>query len=219
KVSGEHDMPSVLDRELSDLSEDAFGHQYFSKALRNLIEGRHRPPFSIGLLGTWGTGKSTIKQLYLESLGSDSSGPKGKRRRDRFRPITFNAWKYGGDDDIKRALLRHVFVQLGGDEVELRRSLYQQVAESAQVRRNLGEWFKEAVLQNAATALLFMLVPAGIVGIGWLAAFSLGLSGQFGISAVLSVALIVGAFLARNVVDLRLKSPTLFSSQSGVTVP
>ncbi|MFD2053666.1 P-loop NTPase fold protein [Mesorhizobium calcicola] len=218
-ISGEHEMPSVLDRELSVLSEDAFGHQYFSKALRSLVEGRHRPPFSIGLLGSWGTGKSTIKQLYLESLASDSSGPTGKRRRDRFRPITFNAWKYGGDDDIKRALLRHVFIQLGGDEVELRRSLYQQVAESAQVRRNLGEWFKEAILQNAASAFLFVLLLASTVGIFWFASYSLGLSNQLGISAVLSVAAIVGAFLARNVVDLRLKSPTLFNSQSVVTFP
>lgn len=219
KVSGEHDMPSVLDRELSDLSEDAFGHQYFSKALRNLIEGRHRPPFSIGLLGSWGTGKSTIKQLYVKSLESDSSGPKGKRRRDRIRPVTFNAWKYGGDEDIKRALLRHVFIQLGGSEEELRRSLYQQVAESAQVRRNLGEWLKEAVLQNAASAFLFMLLLAGTVGVFWLASYGLGLSDQWGITAVLSFAAAVGAFLVRNVVDLRLKSPTLFNSQSVITFP
>lgn len=120
-------MPSILDKEVSELSNDAFGHHNFSNALKSLIEGKHRPPFSIGLLGSWGTGKSTIKELYLDSLASDSRGANGKKRRNRFRPITFNAWRYGADEDIKRALLRHVFIQLGGDDLELRQKLYQQV--------------------------------------------------------------------------------------------
>ncbi|WP_292415011.1 P-loop NTPase fold protein [Mesorhizobium sp.] len=218
-VSSDQNMHSVLDRELSDFSQDAFGHRHFSNALRNLIEGPHRPPFSIGLLGSWGTGKSTIKQLYLTSLEADSTGPNGKRRKNRFHPITFNAWRYGGDEDIKRALLLHVFIALGGDEVELRRSLYQQVSESGQNRRNLGEWLKEAMLQNAASATLFVLLMAATMGIIWLASYGLGLTNQWGLSVVLSVGAAVAAFLAKNVVDIRLKSPTLFNSQSVVTFP
>lgn len=218
-TSGGQDMPSILDRELSDLSRDAFGHQHFANALRHLIEGSHRPPFSIGLLGSWGTGKSTIKELYLASLKTDASGPKRKKRRDRFRAITFNAWRYGGDSDIKRALLRHVFLELGGDDVELRRELYQQVNDSGQKRRGFGEWAKEALLQNAATALMFVVLFAAIMLVLWLSIYLSGLSDQWGLSAVLAAGSIVAAFLAKFVVDLRLKSPTLFNNQSVISFP
>jgi hypothetical protein len=55
-------MPSLLDRELSAVMADAFGHRHFSQALESLIESPTlEPPYSIGLLGKWGTGKSTIK--------------------------------------------------------------------------------------------------------------------------------------------------------------
>ena len=58
-------MPWLLDRELSSITADAFGHRHFAKALENLIESPTlEPPYSIGLLGKWGTGKSTIKELY-----------------------------------------------------------------------------------------------------------------------------------------------------------
>jgi predicted KAP-like P-loop ATPase len=164
----ESDMPSILDRELSDLSKDAFGHQYLTDALRNLIEGSHLPPYSIGLLGSWGTGKSTIKQLYLESVKSDSTGTRGKRRNDRIHPITFNAWRYGGDQDLKRALLRHTFIELGGDEPELRRELYHQVTETAQSRRSFKEWLVEAVLQNLASVGIFVVMFAAVMAIQFL---------------------------------------------------
>lgn len=216
---GIQNMASVLDKEVSDLSNDAFGHQYFANALRNLIEGLHRAPFSIGLLGSWGTGKSTIKELYLASLASDSNDPKGKRRRNRFHPITFNAWRYGGDEDIKRALLRHVFLQLGGDDAELRRNLYQQVTDSAQSKRGMGEWLKEAVLQNVASVVLFVGLLAVTMGIIWAASYSLGLSDQWGLTLVLSVGAVVAAFLGKYVVDIRLKSPTLFNNQTVISFP
>jgi predicted KAP-like P-loop ATPase len=65
-------MPSLLDREVSSPARDAFGHRHYAEALRSLIESEvNTPPFSIGLLGGWGTGKTTIKGLYLEDLSED----------------------------------------------------------------------------------------------------------------------------------------------------
>lgn len=111
-------LPSILDREIDSVDRDAFGHRHFAEALRDLIESpENKPPFSIGLLGSWGIGKSTIKKLYLTSLEQDV------HRRHRIRCITFNAWRYGGGD-IKRALLRHVWLELGGDEQQLLDALF-----------------------------------------------------------------------------------------------
>jgi len=110
-------MPHKLDREVSDPLSDSFGHTDFAKALKDLIEGPIDPPYSIGLLGKWGTGKSSIKALYCNDLNSDTQrDPKGKLRKEKIKEITFNAWKYGGNDDIKRALLRHLFLAFEGDK-------------------------------------------------------------------------------------------------------
>src|SRR5262249_37308952 len=99
-------MPSVLDREVHDREADAFGHRHFASALADLIESpSNTPPFSIGLLGGWGMGKSTIKELYLADLqGSEVHSRDQGKRRERFHVITFNAWRYGGEN-VKRALL------------------------------------------------------------------------------------------------------------------
>lgn len=212
-------MPSILDRELSDFSEDAFGHNHFAQALRHLIEGPHRPPYSIGLLGSWGTGKSTIKQLYLSSLENDPIGEKNKKRKDRIRPITFNAWRYGGEEDIKRSLLRHAFIQLGGDEPALHRELFQQVSHSTQVKRGFWDWLQEATLQNAASALILLVLFAAIVGVLALAAWHLGISGEWGLPVLILTAGTVTVFLAKNIVDIRLKSPTMFNPQTTISFP
>lgn len=109
-------MPAVLDRHIETEDQDAFGHRHYAQALRCLIEDQgHRPPFSIGLLGGWGTGKSSVKELYTRALADETSTAGGRHpRSQRFKSITFNAWRFGGkEQDIKRALLRHVFLELG----------------------------------------------------------------------------------------------------------
>ena len=73
-------MPSVLDQEISDPKKDAFGHRHYAEALRSLVESpENEPPYSIGLLGPWGTGKSTIKRFYLQSLENDPEKKDGSR--------------------------------------------------------------------------------------------------------------------------------------------
>ncbi|SDQ68215.1 KAP family P-loop domain-containing protein [Burkholderia orbicola] len=129
-ISITNEMPSVLDREIADAQLDAFGHRHFALALRSLIEsGDHPTPFSIGLLGGWGTGKSSIKEMYMDELRNDATRHQGTKRSEKIQCITFNAWRFGGrDQDIKRALLRHVFLELGGHEESLQDRLFRQIS-------------------------------------------------------------------------------------------
>ncbi|HFT8004937.1 TPA: KAP family P-loop NTPase fold protein [Burkholderia cenocepacia] len=129
-ISTTDEMPSVLDREIADAQLDAFGHRHFAHALRSLIESSDHPtPFSIGLLGGWGTGKSSIKEMYMGELRNDATRYQGTKRSDKIQCITFNAWRFGGrDQDIKRALLRHVFLELGGHEESLQDRLFRQTS-------------------------------------------------------------------------------------------
>lgn len=218
--TSQHAMWTVLDRELSDRSKDAFGHQHYADLLGDLIEAEHHlPPFSIGLLGSWGTGKSTIKELYLAALNDDQTGGRGKRRKDRIHAITFNAWRYGGDEDLKRALLRHAFLELGGDEIALRRELYQQVNQTSQTRRPVLEWLKEAAFQNFVSVIVFLLLLSSSLAFVWFFASFAGLTAQWGLALLGSSAIALTGLLAKYVVDIRLKSPAFFVPALTISFP
>ncbi|MCQ4299781.1 KAP family NTPase [Pseudomonas songnenensis] len=160
-------MPATLDREISSADQDAFGHRHFAQGLQSLIESEQlKPPFSIGLLGGWGTGKSSIKELYTRDLADDAVKADGKHRKDRYHCITFNAWRFGGhDQDIKRALLRHVFLELGGKEDQLYDKLFRQTSETTQhpkgwwqvTLETLRAWALPIPALVAAMALLFAI--------------------------------------------------------------
>ncbi len=211
---------SVLDRELSDRDDDSFGHKHFSDLLGDLIESpHHKPPYSVGLLGSWGTGKSSIKEFYRSKLKEDTTGEKGKKRKDLFHSITFNAWRYGGDEDLKRALLRLVFMELGGDDTEIRKNLYKQVSTKSNKNRDFWEWSREAILQNIFSVLIFLI----LVGLTLLAISTfvglVGLSDQFALSALGIAGLGVSGFLAKYVVDIRIKLPSFFLPVTTVSFP
>lgn len=184
-------MPAVLDRQIETEDQDAFGHRHYAQALRCLIEDEnHKPPFSIGLLGGWGTGKSSVKELYTRALNDDTSAVGGRRpRSQRFKSITFNAWRFGGkEQDIKRALLRHVFLELGGNEGKLHDELYRNVTHTESVTKSIGALTKQHLISWAApvpafaiafiTYLLFIAA-----GLKWLPLDN-GLTQSFFIAAV-----------------------------------
>jgi pantothenate kinase len=85
-------MQSLLHREVRTREGDAFGHEDFAVALESLIESEiHEPPFSIGLLGPWDAGKSTVRSLYLTALADAASkDARGRTRSDKVFSITFN---------------------------------------------------------------------------------------------------------------------------------
>ncbi|MDL2210836.1 KAP family NTPase [Desulfovibrio sp. OttesenSCG-928-I05] len=149
-------MPSALDKHISASKDDAFGHRHFAQALRSLIESpKNLPPYSIGLLGGWGTGKSSIKELYIHDLEDDSQKYNKKLRKNCIKYITFNAWRFGGkDQDIKRALLRHVFIELGGTDEVINKELFCNVSETIKKRYRFLEFLKESLFSS-----LYTLVP------------------------------------------------------------
>jgi len=83
-------------------------------------------------LGRWGSGKSTVRALYEGRLAEDAV------RRRRVRTISFDAWRFG-KEEVKRVLLRHIFLELGGDDSELRDELYRQVQRHSTEERPVSE--------------------------------------------------------------------------------
>lgn len=159
-------MPSVLDKHITSVNEDSFGHRHFAQALQSLIESEsNSAPYSIGLLGDWGTGKSSIKELYLSELTKDfNKDSNGLKRSEKIHTITYNAWRYGGkDQDVKRTLLRHVFLELGGDEEQLTDRLYNQINITQAKKKDIWSVTKEYLYSWLAPFPAFIVIITSLL--------------------------------------------------------
>ena len=220
RSSRQRRLSSILDRELGDRSKDAFGHRHFAKALEDLIENEERtPPFSIGLLGSWGTGKSTIKELYLQDLKSSESHRGVKSRRESIFPITFNAWRHGGEEDLKRALLRTVFLELGGNEDKLDEELFHQINVTASVKRPVRVWLSETFGQMFCNGIVIVLLFAAIFGLVWLGFYTLDQLTAWPLVVSALGTMWLAGHLATHLVKLRLQAPALFQPRTTIAFP
>lgn len=81
---------------------DAFGHREFATALVRAV--RSVPsPFTLGLFGAWGTGKSTVLAEVGRRLRKDFNG--------EIAYTSFDAWRYEGDS-LRREFIRDVATDL-----------------------------------------------------------------------------------------------------------
>jgi KAP family P-loop domain len=146
-------LPLIVDREIDDSKHDAFGHLDFAVLLEKVITDRTIvPPYSIGLLGPWGTGKSSIKELCIKIIKGKSQAPDFE-----VQTITFNAWRFGGEN-LKRALLREIFIGVGGSEKDILDALSRTRISDSLEDKEPGELKKEA-LNN----YLYRLVQALLI--------------------------------------------------------
>ena len=178
-------MPAYLDREVSSQDRDRFGHAHLAAGLRGLIEeAKHRPPYSVGLLGKWGTGKSTVKSLYLNDLSNDEIKNRDEiKRRKQIFTITFNAWKYGGETDIRKSLFRHIFLEIGGSHEEVNRNLFKTVAATEFRRKSFKALVAEFFDQYALGLLIVSLFGILFFVLVGLMALLLGLEDPLEFSA------------------------------------
>ena len=128
-------IPLLLDKPLISEEQDQFGHEHYADVLYDLITNKDLTmPYNIGLLGKWGVGKSSIKEICKNKLEKES---------DNVYCIDFNAWKYGGSG-IKKALLREIYIKLNGSDEDIKdqfsRHITKQVMElcdNNELRKNI----------------------------------------------------------------------------------
>ena len=98
-------MRFIADKPISNSSEDLFQFRQFVDLIESAVRAT-QTPFVYGVLGDWGTGKTSVLRL-LEARFRDESGairrfPDG---REIFVPIWFDAWKYENEAHIVYPLL------------------------------------------------------------------------------------------------------------------
>lgn len=89
-------MKYNTDRAITSIEEDLLGRASFSKQLGKAIyEYKGRDSLVIGLFGKWGTGKTSVVNMALNSLETLSNGDDNKPIIIRFAP-----WNYSDKDNL-----------------------------------------------------------------------------------------------------------------------
>ncbi len=96
------------DRPITLRTEDCLGRADFADSIAASIKGwRDQESLVIALYGAWGSGKSSIKNMVLESLRS--------AKPDAAPTILeFNPWQWAGQDQLAEAFFREVEIVLKG---------------------------------------------------------------------------------------------------------
>jgi hypothetical protein len=103
----------IEDGVLRDLEQDIFGHKHIADAVVDSILHTD-PPFTIGIFGGWGTGKSSLLKIIDSKLSSNN-----------IATATIDAWRYSSADNLRRAFLVHVANELTPKLLDdLRRKLF-----------------------------------------------------------------------------------------------
>jgi hypothetical protein len=130
----------VTDVPIGSKADDALGTAPFVDVMYGAVR-RAETPFVFGLLGGWGTGKTSILSLLQARAQADAQS--GLRGPDDLHlvPIWFNAWKYENDSDIVYPLLYHIRREhdaLVGNDPAFAASFGKVVAASAMSAIDLG---------------------------------------------------------------------------------
>lgn len=209
-------LPSILDRAILNEDEDKFGHAHYAHALFSIIENhKDKAPFSIGLLGQWGVGKSSIKQICINKFLNAN--------QDKFEVLDFNAWRYESED-IRRSLLKFLHSKLSNEkEEDLRQRLYSNITDMFKKEKSWREYIVEIIDK-------YLWIPGQIICIvlvlAWLAIqinriFSFGLVDGplvYSVFAICATAIIkyafnVNGFIVSKYTDRVVMTPPIISSE------
>lgn len=84
----------------------AFGFDAYASALAEMIATKsNTTPFTIGISGKWGSGKTTLMKAVQEKLEKEFGNKAGFRKT---KSVWFQAWKYKDEEQILAALVQEI---------------------------------------------------------------------------------------------------------------
>lgn len=143
------------DRPIRSREEDLLGRGGFSESLASAIRGwKGEESLVIGLYGPWGSGKSSVKNMVLDSLRSSGV--------DCPLIVEFNPWQWAAQDKLAEEFFREVGFALGRAD------------SGRNAKARAAEWFAYAATWKAGSFiargsrriglfLLWILVVMGIL--------------------------------------------------------
>ena len=105
-MSGETASVRGYDASVEEPSADLLDMDRQARALAEYIKGHaHLRPFTVGVYGEWGEGKTSLVKLLRYHL-EHPDGPGGPRRPARF--VWFSSWAYNTTEKLWRALVTEI---------------------------------------------------------------------------------------------------------------
>lgn len=90
----------LSDREIGKFEEDLIGFKPIARAMERIITDVE-PPFTIGVVGSWGVGKTSLMRMTQDLL-------------EKKMPIVwFDAWAFDRTEDLRVALIRRILHEFG----------------------------------------------------------------------------------------------------------
>lgn len=177
---------------------DLLGFDYLVDSLEVILTEPRLLPVTVGVLGDWGSGKTSLLRMVAARL---SVAPEGDL--SPYVVVSFSPWRYEAYEDVKAALMDAVLTQLSQ-------------------RVPLGDIEKNGLLQKLRTKVGRMMAGPAAAGkvlapaVGGVLAVHQGLSPEFGAAA--GSALVAGADAIAAQADVARRdepsAPTVFESVS-----
>ncbi|NIZ47842.1 P-loop NTPase fold protein (plasmid) [Entomospira nematocerorum] len=111
-----------IDDAIKSAEEDMLGFDKYAKMIKGLIDDAKDKPFSIGINGKWGSGKSSLLNLVKNELEEDlktsdnqqseSAQKANEKLYKGYIIVEFDAWLYQGYYDARVALLEQLFEKI-----------------------------------------------------------------------------------------------------------
>ncbi len=139
KVKFLSDKPLAADYE----QNDRFGHSGIAENLKQIIL-ICPVPFTIGLFGKWGTGKTSILNILKDKLAAVHKVP----------VVTFDVWKHKGDA-LRRTFLKELVKELKEQGLIKKYKLSEQVDKSIGIKKTFE---KLNIFNCVTTYILFGLI-------------------------------------------------------------
>jgi energy-coupling factor transporter ATP-binding protein EcfA2 len=97
-------MQLLTDNPITPDKHDAFGFKSYAKALKKAILQAEPLPLCVGILGAWGSGKSSFMYLLKGLIEEDAK----EQSDEKIETIWFNPWKYDQKEDLWNALIQTI---------------------------------------------------------------------------------------------------------------
>jgi len=143
------------DRPITSRKEDLLGRSDFTESLASAIKGwTGNDSLVIALYGPWGSGKSSIKNMVLESLHTSKD--------DCPFIIEFNPWQWGGQEQLAEAFFQEIGFAL--DRADTSKEGKKRVAkwQTYAAYLKVGSFLAGGL--RSALSLIFVIV--GLIGVG-----------------------------------------------------
>ncbi|MDB4584330.1 SUMF1/EgtB/PvdO family nonheme iron enzyme [Draconibacterium sp.] len=138
----------IISDNTDNRDEIAFGFKAYANAIAELIATKsNKTPFTIGISGRWGSGKTTLMK-QVEKLLKDI--PENDNNFRKIKTVWFQAWKYKDEDEILAALLNDIFEKFKNEQGKLQSIKGEVIKQAKELPKSLNYRKIFSMLSKAA---------------------------------------------------------------------